>query len=141
MKMHTNNDLGMNAFGKAVARRLDEGTQDLPREISERLRAARSQAVARRRKLSPLIGVAASTSGSEATMPWGPEDGGLLGRLGALLPLALLIIGLLSIGVLQDDIRADELAEIDAEILTDVLPPDAYTDPGFAHFLRSNQSQ
>ena len=28
-------------------------------------------------------------------------------------------------------------AEIDAALLTDDLPPDAYSDPGFAEFLRS----
>ncbi|HEY6510384.1 MAG TPA: DUF3619 family protein [Burkholderiaceae bacterium] len=31
-------------------------------------------------------------------------------------------------------------AEIDADILTDDLPPQAYSDPGFVEFLRSPRS-
>ncbi|MBC7727039.1 MAG: DUF3619 family protein, partial [Microbacteriaceae bacterium] len=37
----------------------------------------------------------------------------------------------------QNDHRASEVAEVDAAILTDDLPPSAYADPGFAQFLRS----
>ena len=33
--------------------------------------------------------------------------------------------------------KNDEVAEVDAAILTDDLPPSAYTDPGFAQFLKS----
>jgi hypothetical protein len=51
-----------------------------------------------------------------------------------------LIIGMLAIDVVQDEMRAMEAAEVDAALLVDELPPAAYTDPGFTHFLRSNQS-
>jgi hypothetical protein len=37
----------------------------------------------------------------------------------------------------QDQYRADELADVDVELLTDELPPAAYTDPGFIEFLRT----
>jgi hypothetical protein len=39
--------------------------------------------------------------------------------------------------VAQNEHRSIELASIDAELLTDDLPPDAYTDPGFLVFLKS----
>jgi hypothetical protein len=29
-------------------------------------------------------------------------------------------------------------AEIDAQLLSDTLPPAAYSDPGFAEFLKNN---
>ena len=38
-------------------------------------------------------------------------------------------------GVQQDNLTA-EIAATDAALLTDELPPDAYTDPGFAQFLK-----
>jgi hypothetical protein len=43
---------------------------------------------------------------------------------------------LVGIGALQDQERAFELAEVDAEILTSELPPTAFTDPGFLQFLK-----
>jgi hypothetical protein len=49
-----------------------------------------------------------------------------------------LLFGLASIHVIQNDFRANEIAQIDAELLTDDLPPNAYTDPGFLIFLKSN---
>jgi hypothetical protein len=54
-------------------------------------------------------------------------------------PLMALIAGLLTIGVLQEDSRVSEIAAVDTELLTDELPPSAYTDPGFIQYLRSNQ--
>ena len=41
----------------------------------------------------------------------------------------------LSINVIQNDNRAEEVAEVDAALLTDDLPPAAYADPGFMQFL------
>jgi hypothetical protein len=38
-------------------------------------------------------------------------------------------------------LRASEIAAVDAELLTDELPPAAYTDPGFLQFLRSNNAE
>jgi hypothetical protein len=35
-------------------------------------------------------------------------------------------------------IIAQELAEVDTAILTDELPPNAYTDAGFAQFLKAS---
>jgi hypothetical protein len=53
-------------------------------------------------------------------------------------PLIALVAGLITISVMQDEDRASELAEVDAALLTDDLPPAAYTDPGFAQFLKSD---
>jgi hypothetical protein len=38
----------------------------------------------------------------------------------------------------QNEYRTNEIASLDAELLIDDLPPDAYTDPGFLVFLKSN---
>jgi len=47
-----------------------------------------------------------------------------------------LVVGLVTIKHLQDERRALELADIDTALLTDDLPPSAYTDPGFMRFLK-----
>ena len=48
---------------------------------------------------------------------------------------------MVTIDFVQDDFRAQEIAEVDVQLLTDDLPPDAFTDPGFAQFLRLNRSE
>ena len=57
------------------------------------------------------------------------------------MPLLALVFGLIAINIIQDDNRANELAEIDAELLTDDLPPAAFTDPGFTQFLKISTGQ
>jgi len=52
-----------------------------------------------------------------------------------------LVVGLVSISVWQEDQRFKELAEVDSALLTDDLPPAAYTDPGFVQFLKTEGSQ
>jgi hypothetical protein len=37
----------------------------------------------------------------------------------------------------QNEHRAHEVAEVDAALLTDDLPPSAYADPGFIQFLKA----
>jgi hypothetical protein len=61
-------------------------------------------------------------------------------RLASFAPLALLVVGLLFIQRSYVDQQVRAAAEIDAAILTDDLPPQAYSDPGFAEFLRSPRS-
>ncbi|WP_342617268.1 DUF3619 family protein [Rhodoferax sp. GW822-FHT02A01] len=132
---------GTDALGKAIAARLTEGTDSLPHDITERLRAARMQAVAKRRLIgSQASAVEVLVSGGEAVLQLGGGEGSWWDRVAALLPLLALVVGLVSIAVMQDELRAREVAEVDTELLTDVLPPAAYTDPGFAQFLRAQQN-
>lgn len=127
-------------FGKAVARRLSEGTGSLPHDITERLKVARAQAIANRKIVSVQAVTAVSISGGEAALQFGGYEGGWWNRIASFLPLLALVAGLISIAVLQDDLRTREVAEVDAELLTDDLPPAAFTDPGFAQYLRVNQA-
>jgi hypothetical protein len=62
----------------------------------------------------------------------------LWSRLASALPLIALLFGLATIHIFQNEFRANEIAQLDAELLTDDLPPNAYTDPGFLVFLKSN---
>jgi len=125
--------------GRMIAARLDEASATIPHDISERLKAARMQALARRRVAVAEVS-AVSTSGGAAILQGGRDVFGFWGKLGSFAPLLALIIGMLVIDFVQDEMRAMEAAEVDAVLLVDELPPAAYTDPGFAHFLRSSQN-
>jgi hypothetical protein len=71
----------------------------------------------------------------------GPPDEGLnLWRiLASALPLLALVSGLMFIQALQQDLAETDIALLDSALLLDELPPDAYTDPGFAQFLKLQQ--
>ena len=123
-----------------VARRivglLTERTDELPHDIAERLRVARQQAVERARQLRKLSTAPSwQAQGNGSAVMSGPPSWWL--RLASVMPLALLLVGLFVIQrtYVEQQIRA--AAEIDEAILTDDLPPQAYTDPGFAEFLKS----
>jgi hypothetical protein len=132
--------LSQDRFGLRVAARLSMGNAELPHDISERLRVARHQAVAirKRTQLATVTKSAAAVYGSDgsATMSFDDEGLNLWNRLAAFLPLIALVVGLVSIAVVQNDLRANELAEVDAALLIDDLPPAAYADAGFAQFLK-----
>lgn len=130
-------------FGRAVAARLAAGSQELPHDIAERLRAGRMQALARRKvvqvRTAPVP--AAAVAGVSGGTAWlGGGDGGWWTRVASVLPLLALVAGLVTISVWQDEDRTAELADVDAALLTDELPPAAYTDPGFAQFLKREAS-
>jgi hypothetical protein len=128
------------ALGRVIAARLSEGAETLPHDISERLKAARAQALARRRIVSLQVASDVAVSGGELALNMGGREDGLWNRIASVLPLLVLIAGLIFIAVMQDELRAREVAEVDAELLTDELPPSAYVDPGFAQYLRVNHS-
>ena len=124
-----------NQFGLRIAAHLDASVADLPRDISERLRAARTRAVAARavtlQTSNPTVvqnGVAMLHGGDEGLNIWN--------RIGSLLPLIALVAGLAVIKNFVDDDRANQLAEVDSALLADDLPPSAYADPGFLQFLK-----
>ena len=52
-----------------------------------------------------------------------------------------LVVGLVVVNAVQNDLSALELADIDAALLVDDLPPVAYVDPGFAQFLKLSRQE
>jgi hypothetical protein len=126
-------------LARQVAAQLDQGLRELPHDISERLRAARTRAVAARRQPVMVLASATGVRVQKGTlvMQGGPDKMRFWGWMGSLLPLIALFLGLFAIHTLQNDWRADELASVDAALLTDELPPTAYTDPGFLRFIRA----
>lgn len=127
------------SVAKRITSHLQDSADSIPRDISERLRHARMQALTLHKSVSTKTATGISASGGSATLQGPPSSFGWLNHMASWLPLMALLAGLLTIGVLQEDNRVRELAAVDAELLTDELPPAAYTDPGFLQFLRSNQ--
>jgi len=128
-------------YGLKVAARLSDVTDELPHDILERLRVARMQAVGQRKVVKTRTAANIAASGGAVALTYGGDDTSWWDRIASVIPLIALIVGLVAINVIQNDNRAKELAEVDAALLTDDLPPAAYTDPGFAQFLKSSRDQ
>lgn len=123
-------------FALRIAAALSEQSQQVPHDISERLRVAREQALesarATRRAEAPVWATAGGAARSDGH-GWGRVGW----RFGAALPLIALICGLILIQQHQLDTQVSAAAEIDAALLADDVPPAAYNDPGFVEFLKS----
>jgi hypothetical protein len=128
-------------LARQVAAQLDQGLRELPHDISERLRAARTRAVAARRQPVAVLATGARVQKGTLALEGGPDKLRFWGWMGSLLPLVALCLGLFAIHSFQNDWRADELATVDAALLTDELPPTAYTDPGFLRFIRAGAQE
>jgi hypothetical protein len=92
-----------------------------------------SAAVAR-----PVVVTTVLTSGRSAILGSGSEPDGVRWwhRFASAVPLRALIAGLVFVQMIQEQSTIDEVAEVDAALLTDDLPPSAYADPGFVQFLK-----
>ena len=127
-------------FARKTVSYLSAVTADMPHDISERLRSARVQAVSQRKIVKLRTAENINVSGNSAALTWRSGDGwNWWGRVGSVLPLIALVVGLLAINSFQSDSRAEELAEVDSALLTDELPPAAFSDPGFNQFLKATR--
>ena len=126
-------------FARKAVSYLTHSTADLPHDITERLRAARFQALAKRKIATHQTAVTVVSQGPFAGLTWGGDEAsGWWTRVGMIVPLIVLLAGLITINVVQSNNRAQEVAEVDLALLTDALPPEAFSDPGFVQFLKSN---
>ena len=121
-------------FGRASAALLSQGTQILPPAIKDRLHAARMKALAVRKveKVLAQKPVFAGITGN-----WNAGSNGVWDTVGWIAPLVVLVFGLIGIAQWQDDSRINDIAEVDAALLSDDVPPDAYADSGFLAFLKN----
>jgi len=120
-------------FARRLSARLDAGSRDVEHNVSERLRVARERAVA---NLVTQPALAIASQGHASVLSLGGPSGAW-GKFSTLWPMLVLLVGLFCIDSVQDQYRAEELADVDLELLTAELPPLAYTDPGFVQFLHS----
>jgi len=114
--------------------------QAAPADIDARLRFAHDQALAvacRARTVAIAAPAVIGVSGGAAVVGGGPGATPWWLRLGALLPLAVLLAGLALIDNHYTRSQIEAAAEVDAAILADDLPPEAYRDQGFVEFLKT----
>ena len=121
-------------FGQASAALLRQGTQSIPQSVKDRLYAARMKALSVRKpeKIRIQKQVLAGTARN-----WTSGSNGVWDTVGWIAPLVVLVFGLIGIAQWQDDSRINDIAEVDAALLSDDVPPDAYADSGFMAFLKN----
>jgi anti-sigma factor RsiW len=125
-------------LGAQLAVALSGRADALPHDVSERLRFARERALAAARASRVVAEVTVATPVAVITgrdtlagfVPWWQ-------RAASALPLVLLVLGLMWIDHWSMREQVVAAAEFDAQLLADDLPPAAFSDPGFAEFLRS----
>lgn len=111
----------------------------LPHDVTERLRFAREQAMGRAKSVR-----LAATADSNPVLGINPGGVAVLGgfvpwwqRAASAVPLVMLVAGLLAIDHWAVREQVVAAADFDTQLLADDLPPAAFSDPGFAEFLRT----
>ena len=120
-------------FGNKVRNLLNQSLSVDP-GVTERLRAARERALARQRA-EPAAALAWADNVASRVDGWGSL------ALRILVPLALLIGGLAGIYSWEQNQRIAEVEDIDAQLLTDDLPVEAYLDRGFHNWLNRRAAE
>jgi hypothetical protein len=121
-------------FAYKVRRAMTESSEKLPEATLERLATARQLALSRQKQAEPsralaFGGVLAGSNGvSFSQKSW-------VKKMWLALPVLALMIGLYGIYEYEQEQQINDLAEIDAAVLVDELPPDAYLDNGFNAYL------
>ena len=117
-------------IAQKISRLLDQSARDIPGGTLAKLAAAREQALAGYREIHAwsLAGAGQMVSRLAGQSPGGRRY---------VIPTAVLILGLIGIIYWQtSNGRGNELADIDARLLADDLPIDAYLDKGFDSWLK-----
>ena len=129
-------------FARQVRRALDENAAGLAPATVDRLAAARRAALARKKPETVSVPVFAPVfAGMPAALPQVETPRrrrSPLRRFALAWPLAALVVSLVGIAYWEDQQRTAELADIDAAMLSDNLPLDAYLDHGFNAYLTRN---
>lgn len=121
-------------FAYKVRRAMTESSEKLPESTLERLAAARQLALSRKKEAEPsralaFGGVLAGNNGvSFSQKKW-------FNKSWFALALLVLLAGIYGLYEYEQEQQINDLAEIDAAVLVDELPPDAYLDSGFNAYL------
>jgi hypothetical protein len=126
-------------FARQVRRALDENAASIPAATVDRLAAARRAALARKKpETVSAPAFVPAFAGMPASLPQveiPQRRRSPLRRFALAWPLAALVVSLVGIAYWEDQQRTAELADIDAAMLSDDLPLNAYLDHGFNAYL------
>lgn len=124
-------------LARGIVARLSEHADHVAPDVAERLRFAREKAVeaARRVRAAGQVQGVGVTGEGALVAGFGRSRWWL--RIASALPLAALVAGLLLIQDWQNRAQVSVAAEVDAALLGDDLPINAYRDPGFVEYLKA----
>lgn len=135
-------------FAYKIRRAMTESSEQLPQATLDRLAAARATALSRQKQAEPskalaLGGVLAGGNGLSLGQSLGQSfsQHAWLKKLWIILPIAALCFGLFGIYEHEQEQQINDLAEIDAALLVDELPPDAYLDNGFNAYVNQEKPE
>lgn len=117
-------------FANRIRQLLNHGAR-LGAPVAERLRAAREQALERRRAEAAGPALAGNVAGRLEFAGW---------SLRVIVPLVALSVAFVATYNWEQKQRAKEVEELDALVLTGDLPIDAYLDRGFEAWLKKRAS-
>jgi len=141
---HHNEMQWVDQLGQKLAQGLHASA--LPHDVTERLRIARQQAVAKasmmqmRSPTQPQEELAYSAQLSPACATRPAKSSRMWLGLGSAIPLLSLVVGLVYLSGFHSKQWLNEISRIDTALLADELPPDAFTDPGFLAYLKSERN-
>jgi hypothetical protein len=118
-------------FAYKVRHALNEHLDELPAATTDRLSAARKAAMARKKPDAPVKAAQTQLAGNIGAL----FSFSSLGRMSVAIPLMALVAGLAGIYQYEEQQRLEEIAELDAAVLSDELPLTAYLDQGFNAYL------
>ena len=127
-------------FAYKVGHALNEQLEKLPEHVCERLEAARTMALRRKKKEVPLYVTVFSRIFAGHPGFFG-RDVFRMNRLGWVFPVLVLFAGLGGIFHVEQQRQIREIADIDIAVLSDELPPSAYADNGFKAYAVDHQSR
>lgn len=121
-------------FAYKVRHALNEKLDELPDHVTKRLAASRRLAVSRKKAAVPVYVSAYQTvlAGRTGNMS---SSNSWLSQMRLWLPLFVLVAGLLGIFHYEEQRHIKDSVAIDMAVLSDELPPAAYTDIGFSAYL------
>lgn len=118
-------------FAYKVRHALNARLDEIPQSTADRLANARKLAVSRKKAHAPARLAQRSLAGSVGSF----FSFSSLGRAGVAIPLMALVAGLAGVYQYEQERRIEEIAELDAAVLSDELPLTAYLDHGFNAYL------
>ncbi len=126
-------------FSLQIRKALDESADRLPYKVTHRLGAASELALSRMQSMPVGFAALAPTMAGNVTSSSMNGAGAIWRYTATLLPLLIVVVGMFAMQAWDVSAKAEELAEVDAEMLADEVPIDTYADRGFGVFLKNTK--
>ena len=120
-------------FGRAIAKKLSSGLADLPAAQVSKLNQSRNRAMAAYREPISILGLA-TVGGPSANSKFG-----WLVKPMILLPVAVIAVAIVSANIWHDELQSDQADSIDAAILSQELPIQAFLDNDMETWIKAGE--